>query len=293
MFGLLNITKALGMTSHDVVARVRRLAGREVKVGHAGTLDPFATGVLVVCLGPATRLADYVKNSPKRYRTTITLGATSSTDDIEGEIIECERADIPALSEVRAACDALIGGILQTPPAHSAVHVDGQRAYKLARKGQDVQIAPRPVRIDAIDLLNYEYPSLELDIQCGRGTYIRAIARDIGDTLGLGGYCRTLERTAVGAFSIDNAKAIEDLQLPADLQSPMLALPDWATLTVPDALLKDMNDGKSLPLDHLAGDTSDPYPPEVALIDSSGSLLAIAEVAPGIAKPRKVFRIPE
>jgi len=293
MFGLLNINKPPGMTSHDVVARIRRLTGRKVKVGHAGTLDPFATGVLVVCLEPATRLADYVQDSFKRYRTTITLGATSSTDDIEGEIISRDVVDIPGLSSVQAACDALVGDILQTPPAHSAVHVDGQRAYKLARQGQDVKITPRSVQINAINLVTYEYPSLELDIQCGSGTYIRAIARDIGEALGIGGYCSTLERTAVGAFTIANAKAIEELKLPGDLHSPMLALADWMTLVVPDALLKNLNDGKALPLDQLTRGTDAPCPSEVALVDSSGALLAIAEVAPGIAKPRKVFRVPE
>ena len=292
MFGFLNINKPVGLTSHDVVARVRRQVGRGVKVGHAGTLDPFATGVLVVCLGPATRLADYVQAATKRYRTVVTLGATSTTDDTEGEIVAQEVPVPPTAESVRAACAAFVGDILQTPPNHSAVHIDGQRAYKLARRGETVELTPREVRIHVVDIVDYAYPSLTLDIHCGSGTYIRSIARDLGVALGTGGYCSQLERTAIGEFLVADAKAIDELVFPADVQNPLLALADWPKLTVPSELLRDMNDGKALPLDLLTSDSTD-TPSTVALLDDAGTLLALAEVIDDVAKPKKVFRVPE
>ncbi len=169
-FGFLNIDKPAGPTSHDIVARIRRLLPRKTKVGHAGTLDPFATGVLVVCVGGATRLAEYVREMPKEYRARIRLGATSTTGDSEGRIDTAEGVSPPAIESVRAAVDSFVGSIDQMPPAHSAVHVDGRRAYRLARDGRDVDIPPRTVRIDAIEICRYDYPALELLVRCGAGT---------------------------------------------------------------------------------------------------------------------------
>ncbi len=169
MFGFFNINKPLGPTSHVVVAHVRRRVTRKTKVGHAGTLDPFAGGVLVVCVGPATRLADYVQAGPKSYLAEVTLGATSTTDDTEGEITESPAA-APSADAVRNATQRLTGTIQQVPPSHSAVHLGGRRAYKLARQGTRVDLPARQVTIHAIDVVEYEYPRLVLDVACGSGT---------------------------------------------------------------------------------------------------------------------------
>ena len=294
MFGFLNINKPAGLTSHDVVYRVRRLTGKSVKVGHAGTLDPFATGVLVVCVGPATRLADYIQNSEKRYHAGITLGTTSTTDDVEGELTLRNVAAPPSREAIKQACSMMVGEIQQIPPSHSAVHVDGQRAYKLARRGDTVELTARTVRIDAIEVIDYDYPTLTLDICCGSGTYIRSIARDLGEALRTGGYCSALERSAVGAFTVTDAKAPDDIALPDDLHPAKLAVTDWPKLAVPDSLLVDMNDGKALPLAEF-----DPLPEipvdgtDIALFATAGDLLALAVITGDHVKPRKVFRASE
>jgi tRNA pseudouridine55 synthase len=287
MFGLLAIDKPPGPTSHDVVAVVRRRLGRGVKVGHAGTLDPFARGVLVVCVGPATRLADYVQAQPKRYRAVVRLGATSTTDDPEGEIEPNPDIAAPAEDGVRQAVAAFVGHIEQIPPAHSAVHVDGRRAYKLARAGKDVRLPARPVVVHAIDVLDYRWPELEIGVRCGSGTYIRSLARDIGSALNAGGYCRALTRTAVGAFELDRAVAPDDLDPARDLLPPTLALGDMPRAVLEDDQLAALRNGRVVDLSEpaAAGAT------EIALLDATGNLLAIAEPrATGQkAQPVKVF----
>lgn len=286
MFGFLNINKPVGPTSHDIVAQVRRRTGRDVKVGHSGTLDPFAGGVLVVCLGHATRLADRVQAAPKRYRTAITLGATSTTDDLQGDLTPLPLAIAPAESAVRKATDQFVGQIDQVPPAHSAVHVDGQRAYALARKGQQVNLSSRMVSVYSIELLRYDYPLLELDVRCGAGTYIRSLARDIGKVLGVGGYCSALTRTAVGAFTIQQAVSLENLDLVRDLASPLTALADVQRVMVPDAAQLDrLRHGNGVLLESPA------EVGEAALVGETGELLALGTVqAGGIqVRPTKVF----
>ena len=283
MFGLLNIRKTSGPTSHDVVARVRRLLGRQVKVGHAGTLDPFAEGVLVICVGPATRLADYVQAAPKRYLAEVTLGSTSTTDDPEGQIAPTAGAAAPAESLVREAAEGFVGEIEQVPPAHSAVHVDGRRAYKLARSGQTLDLPARTVTIYSVEVVEYDYPRLVLDVRCGVGTYIRALARDIGQALGVGGYCSALTRTAVGDFAIDQALDIEEVDPGQHLIDPLAALGHLPRVVADEQAVEQIRHGRAFAAE-AAG-------PEIAVTDEAGRLLAIAIPAggEGMIRPKKVF----
>jgi tRNA pseudouridine55 synthase len=195
------------------VATVRRRAGG-ARTGHAGTLDPLATGVLVLALGRATKVIDRLMATDKRYRTTIDLSAFSPTDDLEGELEPVPVARPPSAGEVRAALDRFTGEIEQQPPAFSAVKVDGRRAYKLARRGEPVSIPARRVRIHTISLVRYEWPILELDVHCAKGVYIRRLARDLGTALGTGGHCTAIRRTAVGPFTIDMATPLEQVPEP-------------------------------------------------------------------------------
>lgn len=204
MFGLLNINKPPRATSRDAVNRVQRIV-RPAKVGHAGTLDPLATGVLVLCLGPATRLIQYVQQLPKRYTGTFLLGRRSNTDDLEGDVVELSDPLEPTLEQVIAALPQFTGTIQQRPPIFSAIKVKGKRAYDLARAGRDVQLESRPVIIHELRIVRYEYPELVLDIGCGSGTYIRSLGRDLAEALGTAAVMSNLQRTAIGGFTIDSA----------------------------------------------------------------------------------------
>jgi len=202
--GVLVVDKPLGWTSADVCRRIRSRTGG-AKVGHAGTLDPLATGVLVVCLGKATKQIEQIQVSEKVYETTIDLSAFTNTDDAEGEREDVAVAEPPSPEQVRAACEQLTGEIMQTPPAFSAVKIGGQRAYKLARKGEAVQIKARPVTIHEICVTDYSWPTLSLTIRCGKGTYIRVIARDLGGLLETGGTLTMLRRTRIGEYDLEQA----------------------------------------------------------------------------------------
>lgn len=221
--GLIVVDKPLGLSSMDVVRRVRRAAGG-AKTGHAGTLDPLATGVVICCLGKATKCVERLMGQPKVYETVIDLTAFTSTDDREGERLEIDVPEPPTRAAVEAVCRDFIGSIDQTPPAYSAVHVNGQRAYKLARKGEAVDLPSKTVRIDAIDLLDYAFPMLTLRIVCGRGTYIRSLGRDIGTRLGAGGHLASLRRTAVGDYQVKQAHPIERFESPVT-QDDLLPMP--------------------------------------------------------------------
>jgi tRNA pseudouridine55 synthase len=220
--GIVVVDKPLEMTSFGVVARVRRRAGG-VRTGHAGTLDPLATGVLVVALGKATKSIDRLMATDKRYRTTIDLSAFTTTDDREGERTEVAVAEPPSRDRVDEVVRGFIGVIAQRPPAFSAMKVGGKRSYDLARSGNIHEHPPRPVRVDDIVVERYEFPELALDIRCGKGTYIRSLARDMGLALGTGGHCASLRRTAVGPFTEAIAKEIDALGDPlrADAVIPL------------------------------------------------------------------------
>jgi len=198
-----------------VVKVVRRRAGG-MKTGHAGTLDPLATGVLVMCLGRATKSVPKLMDLPKRYQATINLTAFSTTDDLEGELTEVTADEPPSVYQIGQVLESFTGTILQRPPAFSAINIKGQRAYKLARKGEKVEIPPRPIVIHSIDVLDYTWPVLTLDVYCGKGTYIRSLARDIGVALATGGYLSRLVRTAIGPFTIEQAIRLDDVPEPLE-----------------------------------------------------------------------------
>jgi len=222
--GLLVVDKPLGASSMDVVRRVRYAAGN-CRTGHAGTLDPLATGVLVCCLGKGTKLVEGLMGQPKIYQATLDLGAFTITDDAEGEREEVACDEPPGAERVRAVLDELTGTIMQRPPAYSACKIDGQPAYKRARRGETVELAARPVRIDRIVIDAYAWPELRITVDCGRGTYLRSLARQIGEALGTGGHLTALRRTAVGEYRIEHALALD--ALPDVLtQDQLLPLPD-------------------------------------------------------------------
>lgn len=218
--GLLNVDKPAGWTSHDVVGRVRRLAGLR-QVGHAGTLDPMATGVLVLCLGRATRLLEYLTGQPKIYLAEVTLGVATNTYDAEGDVVS--QQPVPALSaaQIDRALDAFRGAIMQRPPAYSALKRDGVPLYQRARAGEDVAVEPRPVMVYELALLQVDGAAVQLHIRCGAGVYVRSIAHDLGQALGCGGHLSALRRTAVGRFTVENAATLERLAEPGALAAAM------------------------------------------------------------------------
>jgi len=202
--GILVVDKILGASSMDVVRRVRHAAGG-VKTGHAGTLDPLATGVVVCCLGQATKRVEQLMGLTKIYQTQIDLSAFTTTDDREGERQTVQTLTPPTESRVRLTLDRFVGQIQQTPPAYSAIHIKGQRAYQRARRGEVFDMPPRTVQIDAIELQAYTWPLATLRITCGKGTYIRSLARDLGKALGTGGHLASLRRVATGPYDLSLA----------------------------------------------------------------------------------------
>ena len=210
--GVIVIDKPAGLTSARVVERVKRLLPRGTKVGHAGTLDPFATGVLVLLVGKATKSCEAMMDQPKSYDATLKLGATTATDDPESPEQVTPDVRAPDRATIAAALAHFRGTILQRPPAYSAIKLGGRRAYDLARGGEQVEIDARPVNVYRIELVNYAFPLLDLSIECGRGTYIRSIARDLGQRLGTGAHLTRLRRTRVGRYGADEAVALESLR---------------------------------------------------------------------------------
>jgi tRNA pseudouridine55 synthase len=208
--GLVVVDKPGGMTSHDVVARVRRLAGTR-KVGHAGTLDPMATGVLVLGVDRATRLLGHLTLTDKRYDATIRLGITTTTEDAEGEVAETRPTDDLTEDAVRAALATFVGEIDQVPSAVSAVKVDGKRAYARVRAGEDVDLPARRITIHSLEVTAVELPTVEVAVHCSSGTFVRALARDLGAALGVGGHLTALRRTSVGPFRLEGARTLDAL----------------------------------------------------------------------------------
>jgi tRNA pseudouridine55 synthase len=231
--GILNLDKPAGVSSAYAVNGVKRLLPRGTKIGHAGTLDPFATGVLLLLVGKATKACEQLMDSPKQYEATVRLGATTATDDPEGDAVPWARADgtpiaPPTPDELTAALPRFVGTILQRPPAFSAMKVAGRRAYDLARRGNEVTLAERPVNVYGIALLDYAWPDAKLRVDCGRGTYVRAIARDLGVALDVGGHLVALRRTAVGPFRAADA-ATPDQVKAAGVAAFLRPVPERAT----------------------------------------------------------------
>jgi tRNA pseudouridine55 synthase len=240
--GIVVVDKPAGMTSHDVVGRCRRLFGTR-KVGHAGTLDPMATGVLVVGIERATKILGLLTATDKSYAATIRLGQSTSTEDAEGELLQTVPADGVTDAAIGEAVARLRGDIEQVPSAVSAIKVDGQRAYKLAREGKTVELAARPVRIDRFEVLatrrHDSVVDVDVEVDCSSGTYIRALARDVGLTLGVGGHLTALRRTRVGRFGLGEAHTLEHLadapQLSYSLDAACLLVFPRRDLTVEEA----------------------------------------------------------
>lgn len=273
MYGFLNINKPAGITSHTVVTCIRRLVGRQVKVGHAGTLDPMATGVLPVALGPATRLMKYLTEAFKGYRALVRLGIITTTDDAEGEVIM--QYPLPDLdrTSLEKVLDGFRGTISQTPPMYAALHHHGQRLYNLARVGKVVERPSRSIRVERLELegwgtephwpdmlnsysLEEQAALVSLKIECSKGTYIRALARDLGQILGCGAHLAALERTFVGPFTLDQSTPLALLEsqpslLPTVLQPPETVLLDWPAVILDEAQYEQVRNGIAV---LLAGD---------------------------------------
>lgn len=212
--GIILIDKPADMTSFGVVARIRRVltqqAGKKVKVGHTGTLDPFATGLMIIVTGKECKNADHYTKLDKVYEATFRLGQVSTTGDPEGELTDVSVAQ-PSIDEVTAALKQFTGEIRQRPPIFSAIKINGQRAYKLARDGQEVEIPLRTVTVHSLELIDYTYPMLSVRAHVSSGTYIRSLAVDIGELLGTGAYCTQLRRTAIHSWDVTDAKQLSDL----------------------------------------------------------------------------------
>lgn len=236
MNGLLIVNKPVGPTSHDIVYRVRKWSG-ERRVGHTGTLDPLASGVLIICLGTATRISEYILHSDKRYTAVVRLGQTTATFDSQGAILEQKEVNL-SREQIDEALNKFRGTIEQTPPAYSAIQVGGKRAYEMARDGEEVELKARTVTIHSLDVVSWKSPDLTLDIHCSSGTYIRSIANDLGQALGVGGHIVGLTRTATGPFTLEDAHELNDLQNLRPLSFLQLMRPtDDALLEWPEVKL--------------------------------------------------------
>ncbi|TCC16859.1 tRNA pseudouridine(55) synthase TruB [Kribbella speibonae] len=284
--GIVVVDKPAGLTSHTVVARIRRLAGTR-KVGHAGTLDPMATGVLVVGLNRATRLLGHLQLADKSYDATIRLGATTTTDDAEGEILTTAAVDGVTAEAISTAVAAYRGEISQVPSKVSAIKVDGKRAYERVRAGEEVALKARTVTVSRYDVLDVRVGpdgvDVDVSVDCSSGTYIRALARDLGADLGVGGHLTALRRTRVGSFGLETAHTLESLAESFD----WLPIADVAAGTFPrydvdDAQAAAIRTGRQLPgLELPAGQT--------AMFAPDGTFLALYEPRGPVAKPTAVF----
>lgn len=275
------IDKPVGWTSHDVVAVVRRQLGLR-SVGHAGTLDPFATGLLVVLVGRATRLARFVEAERKVYDTTVEFGVATDTEDATGTVTAQVAPEAwPTWSQLASAARQLEGVQQQRPPVYSAKHVAGKRAYALARAGEVVELPPVEVMVHALTLVDWSPPRLQLTATVGRGTYIRAIARDLGGLVGLPAHCHALRRTAIGPFAVADAVAPEAVTA-AVLRSPADMVGSLPRLTVTADERRDIGFGRAI-AQREAGTG------HVALLDSEGALLAVAVAHDGRWQPEVVL----
>ncbi len=283
--GVVVIDKPAGWTSHDVVGRTRRLAGTR-KVGHAGTLDPMATGVLVVGVGRATRLLGYLTAADKEYLATIVLGASTVTDDAEGEVTETADASVIGESDLLAPITSLTGSIMQVPSSVSAIKVDGKRSYARVRAGENVELAARPVEVSVFEVLAFrpgERAEIDVRVVCSSGTYIRALARDLGVALGVGGHLSALRRTRVGGFGLDLARTLAELEN----QFSVVPIDQVAKSSFPSVVLSDDNAANVRFGRKIAEQL--PAAGPVALFAPNGQFLALYERVGDEAKPLAVF----
>ena len=272
--GILLVDKPQGLTSHDVVARTRKAAGTR-KVGHAGTLDPMATGLLVLGLNSSTRLLTYLVGLDKEYFATIRLGVTTDSDDADGAVVSTSSASAVTDAAIEAGVARLRGPISQVPSTVSAIKVDGKRAYALAREGEEVVLKPRSVTISTFEVLARRGDEVDVRVECSSGTYIRALARDLGADLGVGGHLTALRRTRIGPFGIDDAQVLEGIDVAGGLIAPAeaaSALFERVQLSEQQAL--ELTQGK-----RFAVDAPDGSP--VAAVTASGRLVGLVTIASG------------
>ena len=298
--GFINFYKPPGMTSMEAVRRVKRLSGLRRKVGHAGTMDPLARGLLPICVGQATRLMDYLIAGSKRYRMDVRLGAVTNTYDAEGEVVEIGKLSGITRDELEQAIEPFLGVIQQIPPMYSAIKVQGQRLYKLARAGKEIEREARTVEIQRIQILEFAPPSLTLLVDCGRGVYMRSLAHDLGQALGCGGYVTDLERLRCGGFNTEDSVTLEQLELGVEsgpdgwkehLQPVDAVLRKFRTLAVGASAKNHLLNGQSVSTAHYPVDAE--YLESFRAYDEEGRFLALVRYdrADSSWKPMKVFHL--
>jgi len=287
--GVLNVNKPAGWTSHDVVAKIRGLL-KGSKVGHAGTLDPAATGVLPVLIGRGTRIAEYLLAWDKEYRAVLRLGQTTDTQDATGQVLATKPTDGLTETQIRAAIESFRGRITQTPPMYSAVKVGGVPLYKAARAGKTVEREAREIEIHALDVLAIAGPDVTLRVRCSKGTYVRTLCADIGEALGVGGHLLSLERTRVGPLAVEQALTIEEIGariLSGRIADAVLTL-DGALETMPAVVVDErsaerVRHGVAVPAGAGRWDAESRGAGVVRVKDAAGQLLAIGKLTPGLA----------
>lgn len=283
MDGFLNLNKPFGWTSHDCVAKVRKLL-KTKRVGHAGTLDPAATGVLPIAIGRATRLLQYLR-SDKAYRATVRFGITTATDDLEGEILTQQAVPELTLDAVKAKLPLFLGTIQQIPPNYSAVQVQGKRLYDLARSGETIDVKPRSVEIYKLEILDWRsqnFPELDLRVACGSGTYIRAIARDLGAALDTGATLASLLRTESSGFSLSESVTLEQIaDQPPILIAPNEALSHLPAIRLEEAISRRWRQGQKIAAEAMSDG--------LVRVWDSDRFLGIAQIKAGVIIPQMVF----
>jgi len=292
MDGIFNINKPCGITSHDVVARVRRIL-KQKRVGHAGTLDPSARGVLPICVGQATRLAEYISESGKTYQAEITFGVVTDTYDSEGAILRTSDVRGLTLAQIEPILSSFLGPQMQLPPRYSAVKLQGQPAYKRVRAGEEVTLTPRPIEISQLQVLDWQSPRLTLLVACSKGTYIRSLAYDVGERLGCGAYLSALLRTRSGPFELNTSVTLEQLSAASeqdDIASYLLpsdsALPNYPAIHLDATTSARVLHGNKFRCDQIHPTTQ-----PVRVYDARGNFLAIAtwDAAQQMWQPGKVL----
>lgn len=295
MFGYLAIDKPAGMTSRDVVNRVHRVV-KPVKCGHTGTLDPLATGVLLIALGPATRLVEFSHAASKSYRAEFLLGRRSDTLDVEGEVHELSDATVVPKSDLLAELQKWIGPVQQTPPKFSAINVQGKRAYDLAREGKSFELPSRNVLIHSIELVRYEYPQLELNVNCGTGTYIRSLGSDIARGVGSDAVMSQLVRTSIGKTQLDECVQLADLKdaetAARHIRPPQDLLPGIPQVIADHQRCIQIRHGIPLSTADIAAwcAVGQPLPPQLAVLDEDQELIAVLEHRGADYRSLRVFQ---
>lgn len=279
--GIINVYKEKGFTSHDVVAKLRGIVGQK-KIGHTGTLDPDATGVLPVCLGKATKLCDLLTDKNKTYEAVLLLGKTTDTQDITGEVLEEKSTEVLTEEKVREAIEGFIGDYEQIPPMYSALKVNGKKLYELAREGKVIERKARPVKILDIQILEIDLPRIRMEVSCSKGTYIRTLCHDIGEKLGCGGCMESLIRTRVSTFRIEDTKTLDEIEALkqegklAELLVPIDAMfPSYPKIMVKDDWKAFAKNGNPLDLKMLKEACGQDEETQVRLYDESGKFIAI------------------